>query len=59
MAKRLAIDGFGAVMNYLNDRAEVEQVVAELKGIDGNAIAIQGDVSIVPDSINPRNEQAE
>jgi 3-oxoacyl-[acyl-carrier protein] reductase len=45
VAKRLAIDGFGVVVNYLNNRAEAEQVVAELKGIGGNAIAIQGDVA--------------
>ncbi len=31
VAKRLAIDGFGVVVNYLNNRAEAEQVVAELK----------------------------
>ena len=49
VAKRLAIDGFGVVVNYLNNRAEAEQVVAELKGIGGNAIAIQGDVA------NPAN----
>ena len=49
VAKRLAIDGFGVVVNYLNNRAEAEQVVAELKGTGGNAIAIQGDVA------NPAN----
>jgi len=40
VAKRLAIDGFGVVVNYLNNRAEAEQVVAELKGIGGNVSGV-------------------
>ncbi len=45
VAKRLAQDGFAVVVNYLSNAAEAEEVVAELKGIGGNAIAVQGDVS--------------
>ena len=49
VAKRLAQDGFTVVVNYLNNAAEAEKVVAELKGIGGNAVAIQADVSSPPD----------
>src|ERR1700724_1777327 len=49
VAKRLAQDGFTLVVNYLSNAAEAEKVVAELKGISGNAVAIQADVSSPPD----------
>src|SRR6266404_3760580 len=49
VAKRLAQDGFTVVVNYLNNAAEADKVVAELKGIGVNAIAIQADVSSPPD----------
>lgn len=45
VAKRLAQDGFDVVVNYLSNASEAEEVVAELKGIGGNAVAIQADVS--------------
>src|ERR1700716_87609 len=45
VAKRLARDGFVVVVNYLSNAAEAEEVVAELKGIGGDAVAIQADVS--------------
>jgi 3-oxoacyl-[acyl-carrier protein] reductase len=45
VAKRLARDGFVVVVNYLNNAAEAEEVVAELQGIGGDAVAIQADVS--------------
>src|ERR1700680_2923532 len=45
VAKRLAQDGFTVVVNYMSNAAEAEEVVAELKGIGGNAVAIQADVS--------------
>lgn len=45
IAKRLAQDGFAVVVNYLSNAAEAEEVVAELKGIGGNAIAVRADVS--------------
>src|SRR6266481_5200920 len=49
VAKRLAQDGFVVVVNYLSNVAEAEEVVAELKGIGGNAVPIQADVSSPPD----------
>src|SRR3981081_2846690 len=49
VAKRLAQDGFAVVVNYLSNVAEAEEVVAELKGIGGNAVPIQADVSSPPD----------
>jgi 3-oxoacyl-[acyl-carrier protein] reductase len=49
VAKRLAQDGFVVVVNYLSNAGEADQVVAELKGIGGNAITIQADVSSAPD----------
>ena len=49
VARRLAQDGFVVVVNYLSNAGEADQVVAELKGIGGNAIAIQADVSSAPD----------
>ena len=48
-AKRLAQDGFVVVVNYLSNASEAEKVVAELKGIGGDAVAIQADVSSAPD----------
>ena len=49
VAKRLAQDGFTVVVNYMSNAAEAEEVVAELKGTGGNAVAIQADVSSPPD----------
>src|SRR5882762_5874429 len=49
VAKRLAQDGFAVVVNYLSNAAEAKEVVAELKGIGGNAVPIQADVSSPPD----------
>jgi 3-oxoacyl-[acyl-carrier protein] reductase len=49
VAKRLAQDGFAVVVNYLSNAAEAKGVVAELKGIGGNAVPIQADVSSPPD----------
>lgn len=45
VARRLARDGFVVVVNYLSNGGEADQVVAELKAIGCNAIAIQADVS--------------
>jgi hypothetical protein len=47
VAKRLAQDGFTVVVSYMN-AAEAEAVVAELKGIGGNAVAVPADVSSPP-----------
>src|ERR1700682_42159 len=49
VAKRLTHDGFAVVVNYLSNAAEAEEVVAELKGMGGNAVPIQADVSGPPD----------
>jgi 3-oxoacyl-[acyl-carrier protein] reductase len=48
-AKRLVQDGFAVVVNYLSNASEAENVVAELKGIGGDAVAIQADVSSAAD----------
>src|ERR1700687_3420936 len=45
VAKRFARDGFVVVVNCLSNAAKAEEVVAELKGIGGDAVAIQADVS--------------
>jgi 3-oxoacyl-[acyl-carrier protein] reductase len=45
VAKRLAQDGFAMVVNYLSNAGEAEEVVAEIKGIGGEAIAIKADVA--------------
>jgi 3-oxoacyl-[acyl-carrier protein] reductase len=45
VAKRLAQDGFAVIVNYLSNAGEAEQVVDEIKGIGGEAIAIKADVA--------------
>jgi len=45
VATRLAQDGFAVVVNYLSNAGEAEEVVAEIKGIGGEAIAIKADVA--------------
>ena len=45
VAKRLARDGFAVVVNYLNNAGEAGEVVAEIKGIGGEAIAVKADVA--------------
>src|SRR5467141_3966097 len=45
VAKRLAQDGFAVVVNYLSNVGEAEEVVAEIKGIGGDAIAVKADVA--------------
>ena len=45
VAKRLAEDGFGVVVNYLSNASEAEQVVSEIQRIGGNAIAVKADVA--------------
>src|SRR5947199_1323747 len=49
VAKRLARDIFAVVVNYLSNVDEAEGVVAEIKGIGGDAVAVQSDVSRPPD----------
>jgi 3-oxoacyl-[acyl-carrier protein] reductase len=45
VAKRLAQDGFAVVANYLSNAGEAEEVVAEIRGIGGEAIAVKADVA--------------
>ena len=45
VAKRLARDSFAVVVNYLSNVDEAEGVVAEIKGIGGDAVAVKADVS--------------
>jgi 3-oxoacyl-[acyl-carrier protein] reductase len=45
VAKRLAQDGFAVVVNYLSNASEAEEVLAEIKVIGGEAIAVKADVA--------------
>src|SRR5579863_5451563 len=45
VAKRLAKDGFAVVVNYLSNSGEAEQVVAEIKAVGGDAVAVQADIA--------------
>ena len=45
VAKRLAQDGFAVVVNYLSNASEAEEVVAEIKVMGGEAIAVNADVA--------------
>ena len=45
IALRLAADGFGVVVNYAGNAAKAEEVLNEITGSGGRAIAIQADVA--------------
>src|SRR5277367_4953761 len=45
VAKRLAQDGFAVVVNYLSNAPEAEEVVADIKGMGGDAISVKADVA--------------
>jgi 3-oxoacyl-[acyl-carrier protein] reductase len=45
VAKRLAQDRFGVVVNYLSNASEAEQVVNEIQSIGSKAIAVKADVA--------------
>ena len=45
VAKRLASDGFAIALNYAGNPAKAQEVVAEIKGAGGRALAIQGDIA--------------
>jgi 3-oxoacyl-[acyl-carrier protein] reductase len=45
IALRLAADGFGVVVNYAGNKAKAEEVVNEITGAGGRALAIQADVA--------------
>jgi 3-oxoacyl-[acyl-carrier protein] reductase len=45
IAKRLAADGFGVVVNYSGNKRDAEAVVASIATEGGRALAVQADVS--------------
>src|SRR5258707_13707718 len=45
IAKGLAAEGASVVVNYASSKEGAERVVAEIKGKDGKAIAVQADVA--------------
>jgi 3-oxoacyl-[acyl-carrier protein] reductase len=49
IAEHLAAEGASVVVNYATSRTEAEGVVARIKEKGGKAVAIQGNVSEVPD----------
>jgi 3-oxoacyl-[acyl-carrier protein] reductase len=49
IAKGLAAEGAAVVVNYASSRAGAEQVVKEITGKGGKAIAVQGDVAKAAD----------
>jgi 3-oxoacyl-[acyl-carrier protein] reductase len=44
VATRLAHDGFAVIVNFAGNSTKAEEVVAEIKGAGGQAIAVQADV---------------
>ena len=44
MARTLAADGHRVAVNYTSNRSAADGVVAEIEGIGGEAVAVQGDV---------------
>lgn len=49
VAKRLSKDGFSVVVNYAGKPAPAQAVVADLKAVGGQGIAVQADVASAPD----------
>ena len=49
IAKGLAAEGAAVVVNYSSSKEGADQVVAEIAGKGGKAIAVQGDVSQAAD----------
>jgi 3-oxoacyl-[acyl-carrier protein] reductase len=47
MAKAMSAAGASVVVNFASDRTGEERVVADIKAADGNALAIQANVSVV------------
>lgn len=44
IAKRLAADGFGAIVNYASNADTAAEVVSEIEAAGGKAVAVQADV---------------
>jgi 3-oxoacyl-[acyl-carrier protein] reductase len=49
VARRLAQDGFAVVVNYAGSAGKAGEVVAEITGAGGRALAVQADVASAPD----------
>ncbi|MFZ0222185.1 MAG: SDR family NAD(P)-dependent oxidoreductase, partial [Candidatus Nitrosopolaris sp.] len=49
VATRLAHDGFAVVVNFAGNSTKAEEIVAEIKGAGGQAIAVQADVTNAAD----------
>jgi 3-oxoacyl-[acyl-carrier protein] reductase len=49
IAKQLAANGAAVVVNYASDREGAAKVVADIKGADGRAVAVQGNVTTSAD----------
>jgi len=49
IARRLAEAGASVVVNYASSRSDADKVVADIRGSDGRAVAVQGDVSKAAD----------
>jgi 3-oxoacyl-[acyl-carrier protein] reductase len=47
IARRLAADGFGVIVNYAGRAADAEKVVQEIQAAGGQAVAAKADVSIL------------
>lgn len=45
IAKQLAADGYAVIVNYAGNRANADEVVAEIAAAGGQALAVQADVS--------------
>jgi len=45
IAKRLASDGYGVIVNYANDANGAQSVVSAITGTGGKAVAVQADVA--------------
>ncbi len=52
IAKALAHEGAKVIINYANSSADAQRVVAEIKNADGEAVALQADLSN-PASVEP------
>jgi len=52
VAKRLAVDGFKVVVNYVGNSEKAEETVNEIKTAGGQALAIKGDVANEADVAN-------
>jgi NAD(P)-dependent dehydrogenase (short-subunit alcohol dehydrogenase family) len=51
-ARLAAKRGYAVCVNYLNDQASAEAVVQEIRGAEGRAIAVAGDVAVEKDVLN-------